>query len=219
MLNHTLYINLRERTDRLQHIRDEFEKVGIENAIRIDAIKNEKGAIGCTLSHIRALMYARQQQWEHVFVCEDDITFLQPDILREKLNIFFNSHHTDKWDVLIIGGNNCPPYTIVEDYCCKVENCQTTTGYIVKRHYYDTLIENFTESVNHLIREPQKSQKYALDIYWKRLQQRDIWYMILPLTVSQYENYSDIERKTTNYGWLMLDMEKKWLLGNGTRQP
>jgi hypothetical protein len=35
----------------------------------------------------------------------------------------------------------------------------------------------------------------------------------LPLSVIQYENYSDIERKSTNYSWLMLDMEKRWLRG------
>jgi hypothetical protein len=108
---------------------------------------------------------------------------------------------------------------MIEDYCCKVSNCQTTTGYIVKRHYYDTLIANFRESVRNLMREPQNGQLYALDIYWKRLQQTNEWYMILPPTVTQYENYSDIERKNTNYNWLMLDIEKKWLSTGNRRFP
>ena len=34
---------------------------------------------------------------------------------------------------------------------------------------------------------------------------------IYPLTVTQYENYSDIEEGITNYNHLMLDAEKKWL--------
>jgi glycosyl transferase family 25 len=211
MFTNTLYINLRERTDRLAHVVAELQKMGIENATRIEAIKNVNGAIGCSLSHIRSLMYAREKGWEHVFICEDDITFLQPDVLQSSLNKFVGSTIANHWDVLIIGGNNCPPYTMIEDYCCKVSNCQTTTGYIVKRHYYDTLIANFRESVRNLMREPQNGQLYALDIYWKRLQQTDEWYMILPPTVTQYENYSDIERKNTNYNWLMLDIEKKWL--------
>jgi predicted RNA-binding protein len=61
------------------------------------------------------------------------------------------------------------------------------------------------------MREPNNTRQYALDIYWKSLQKKDNWFMILPPTVSQYENYSDIEKKNTNYHWLMLDIEKKWL--------
>ena len=33
-------------------------------------------------------------------------------------------------------------------------------------------------------------------------------------TVTQYENFSDIEDRNTNYNHLMLDMEKKWLFQN-----
>ena len=39
---------------------------------------------------------------------------------------------------------------------------------------------------------------------------QDFWYMIIPLTVTQYENYSDIEEQERNYNHLMLDMEKEW---------
>jgi hypothetical protein len=35
--------------------------------------------------------------------------------------------------------------------------------------------------------------------------------MILPLTVIQRKDYSDIENKVVDYSWLMLDLEKKWL--------
>jgi glycosyl transferase family 25 len=205
----TLFINLNERTDRLQHIQEEFKKIGITNAIRIEAIKMDIGAIGCGLSHIKSLNYAKQMNFETCFICEDDITFLKENILIENTERFFNK--SLQWDVVVIGGNNCPPYQIIDDSCCKISNCQTTTGYIVKKHYYDTLIENFTQSVYHLMREPNNTRQYALDIYWKSLQKKDNWFMILPPTVSQYENYSDIEKKNTNYHWLMLDIEKKWL--------
>ena len=33
---------------------------------------------------------------------------------------------------MIVGGNNVPPYHAVTDYCIRILNCQTTTGYIVK---------------------------------------------------------------------------------------
>ena len=54
-------------------------------------------------------------------------------------------------------------------------------------------------------------KQYAIDIHWKRLQMQYFWYMIIPTTVTQYENYSDIEMRDTNYDHLLLDMDKKWL--------
>ncbi len=36
--------------------------------------------------------------------------------------------------------------------------------------------------------------------------------MITPPTVTQYENYSDIEECSANYDFLMLDMEKTWYI-------
>jgi hypothetical protein len=114
--------------------------------------------------------------------------------------------------MLIIGGNNVPPYQKVNDYCVRVLNCQTTTGYIIKNTYYETLLANFKESSQQLMKNQteQGKKQFALDIYWKRLQIQDFWYMIIPPTVTQYENYSDIEERNTDYKHLMLDMDKEW---------
>ena len=59
---------------------------------------------------------------------------------------------------------------------------------------------------------------YSLDIYWKKMQMQYYWYMITPATVTQYENYSDIEQRQTNYDHLMLDMEKEWLIKQQQKQ-
>jgi hypothetical protein len=115
------------------------------------------------------------------------------------------------FDVLMLAGNNAPPFEKTNDYCVKVYNCRTTTGYLVKNHYYDTLINNFKEGLNGLIKNPTNKQKFAIDMYWNSLQQNDNWYLIIPLTVVQMESYSDIEKRNTNYKSLMTDLEKKWL--------
>jgi GR25 family glycosyltransferase involved in LPS biosynthesis len=209
LFKNTLFINLEQRTDRLEHVLAEFRKLRIQ-AERVNAVKTKLGAVGCTLSHIRCLELAKQRDYEYVFICEDDITFLQPFVLKKHLEIFAAQLDL-AWDVCIIGGNNVPPYQQINDFFVRVFNCQTTTGYIVKRHYYDTLIANFKDSARQLMRDPTNKQMYALDMYWKRLQQQDKWYMITPPTVTQYENYSDIEERTVNYDALMLDMNKAWL--------
>lgn len=210
LLKNTLFINLENRTDRLEHVNIELSKLGIKGE-RVNAVKTSLGAIGCTLSHVKCLELAKQRNYEYVFICEDDITFLDPKILLTNLKSFYEDEKIN-WDMLIIGGNNVPPYQKINDFCVRVFYCQTTTGYIVKKSYYDTLIKNFKESATLLMKTPTEEgkKKYALDIYWKRLQIQDFWFMIIPPTVTQYENYSDIECRNTDYTHLMLDMDKEW---------
>ena len=43
------------------------------------------------------------------------------------------------------------------------------------------------------------------------LQYKDQWYCLLPLTVIQYADYSDIEKKVVNYENMMLDLDKSGL--------
>lgn len=205
----TFLINLESRPDRLEHATNEFAKMG-QTFERINAIKMKTGSVGCTMSHIRCLELAKQRDLDHVFICEDDITFTDPDLLKENL-AKFNDNDEINWDLLIIGGNNVPPFQQVTPYCARVFYCQTTTGYVVKKHYYDTLLQNFKESAKHLMLNPANHQTYALDMYWKRLQRQDFWYMITPPTVTQYESYSDIENRVVNYEGMMLDMAKTWL--------
>ena len=210
LFTNTLFINLASRTDRLEHVISEFGKFGLTPE-RVDAVKMASGAIGCTLSHIKCLEIAKARNLEHVFICEDDITFLKPELLRENLTKFYNNK-TIQWDVLTIGGNNCPPFQVITDYCSRIFNCQTTTGYIVKQNMYDVLLDNFKTGLNLLLKDPQNKREYAIDMYWKRLQTQYFWYIITPLTTTQYENYSDVEQQNVDYSHLMLDMEKEWLM-------
>lgn len=208
IFEHTLFINLDHRTDRLEHATSEFAKMGI-TAERVQAIQAKSGAIGCTLSHIKCLELAKKRGYKQVFICEDDIIFTDPESFQQNLAKFLANEEI-RWDLLIIGGNNVPPFQQLYEYCARVFSCQTTTGYVVKQEYYDTLIHNFKEGLGHLIKNSSNRRMFAIDMYWKRLQMEDFWYMITPPTVSQYDNYSDIEKRHTQYSGLLLDMEKQW---------
>ena len=59
------------------------------------------------------------------------------------------------------------------------------------------------------MKTPKKHDLFAIDKYWFRLQERDRWYLIIPLTVTQREDYSDIEKRMTNYSRVMLDLDKE----------
>ena len=210
---HVLYINLDYRTDRKEHITKELAKIGVSpaNIERFNAIKMANGAIGCTMSHIKCLELAKEKGWEHAMICEDDAVFSQPSVLISSMQKFMESTLKLSWDMLLIGANNVPPYEKIGDFCIRISNAQTTTCYMVSCNYYDTLIRNFRESVMKFMRDPTNKRELALDIYWKRLQPADKWYMLIPPTVYQKEDYSDIEGRTVDYRNLMLDLDKPWL--------
>jgi GR25 family glycosyltransferase involved in LPS biosynthesis len=209
-IKHTLYINLPKRVDRKEHVEKELSKIGVPFE-RFNAIKLPNGALGCSMSHLKCLQIAKEKSWSHVFICEDDIQFLDSDLFKKQLDTFLKSH-TNDWDVLLVAGNNMPPYIPIDESCVQVKQCQTTTGYIVKQHYYDTLIENFKLGIQCLMREPHKHALYAIDKYWFFLQQRDRWFLIIPLTVVQRTDYSDIEKRMVNYKRIMTDLDKQHLI-------
>lgn len=210
-IKHIWYINLESRPDRKSHVEKQLSILGL-HAERFNAIKMANGAIGCSLSHLKCIEMAKKNNWDHILIMEDDIKFLEPDLFKQQFNKFLKN--CKDFDVCLISGNNVPPYKVVDDYCVKVTKCQTTTGYLVKSHYYDALIENYKHGIERLIREPHNHFLYAIDKNWFWLQMKDNWYLITPLTVVQRADYSDIEKRPTDYGYAMRDLDKKYLQQN-----
>jgi GR25 family glycosyltransferase involved in LPS biosynthesis len=208
-IKHAFYINLDYRTDRREHIEKELSKIGI-NATRFNAVKLNNGAIGCSMSHLKCLEFARDNNYDHILIVEDDTTFLDALVFQTQFNNFLKNSQ-NRWDVVLLAGNNVPPYKRIDNTCIKVTSCQTTTAYLVNGHYLNTLIQNIREGMNKLLRQPENKFHYAIDKYWFSLQRKDNWYLITPLTVVQREDYSDIENKNTNYKHLMIDLDKEFL--------
>ena len=178
LFKNTHFINLEHRLDRLVHVKKELAKINVVGN-RFNAIKLANGAVGCSMSHLKCLELAKQNGSSYVFVCEDDIQFLDPELFLKNLGSFCKTVNAE-WDV-------------------------------VQQHYYDTLIANYREGITKLLSDPTNKREYAIDMYWKRLQANDRWYMIVPPTVVQMEGFSDVEGRETNYKHLMTDMNKEWL--------
>jgi len=207
-IKYVFYINLDNRPDRKIHIENELHNLGINpTAIRrFRAIEMAEGAIGCSLSHLRCIQHAKNENLPYIMVVEDDFKIL--DVT--KFSIQFDKllqTHTD-WDVVLLAGNNVGPYTILSDCAVKINQCQTTTGYLVKREYYDTLIENFTTGLRMLMKTPNLHIHFAIDRYWFNLQSKDNWLLVYPLYGTQCSNYSNIEKRYTNYDGVMLVLDK-----------
>ena len=207
-IKHVVYINLNNRPDRKIQIESELYSMEISHSAirRFSAIELQDGALGCSLSHLKCIQQAKMDNLPHIMVVEDDLKIT--DI--NKFNVQFDKllQTNSDWDVVILAGNNVGPYKILSDSAVKISKCQTTTGYLVKSTYYDTLIENFKNGINLLMSNPTKRILYAIDKFWFSLQSRDNWLIVYPLLATQRPNYSNIERKYTNYDFLMLVLDK-----------
>ena len=94
----TLYINVKERTDRVDHMEKEFRNwpVPVE---RVDAVKLSPGWKGCTQSHRKVIQIAKERGYPWVLYLEDDCK-LTPDALRrfqQMLPLLWATK--DKWDI------------------------------------------------------------------------------------------------------------------------
>jgi glycosyl transferase family 25 len=168
------------------------------------------GAIGCSMSHLKLLQEASNKKLDHLLIVEDDITFLDPELFKTQINKFFTIHGNN-WDVILLAGNNMPPYKNIDDTCIKVSRCQTTPGYLVNGHYIKVLMQNVKMGLTNLLNRPNDHSLFAIDKFWFVLQESSKWYLIIPPTVVQREDYSDIEKRVTNYTQYMQDLDKEEL--------
>lgn len=213
-IRHIRYINLETRPDRRTHVEAQLTAVGFGDRMeRQQAVPMAVGAIGCTMSHLQALQHAKSSGWDHILVVEDGISFTDPKLFQEQLAKFLLLHGND-FQILLLGANNFLPYKPVDSTCVQVTHALTTTGYLVRSSYFDTLIANMQEGLAKLIVEPTNG-KFAVDKYWRLLQRKHVWYLLVPLTVVQAESFSNIENAVANYGHLMLLLDKQSVEGAG----
>ena len=196
------YINLDCRPDRDTLCKDQLSQIGIDSPKRFSGFKTTDGIVGCGMSHLTILKDAKAKKFPYILICEDDIVFGSSKILKTKIDKLQN----DEWDMLLLGGNMFHPWSDHSEDAYRIHKCFTTTAYIIREHYYDTLINCWQEALEKLVKT--KNRNYSLDVAWFPLQQRDTWLLVKPLQVHQRAGYSDIENKNTDYKDLMLSLKK-----------
>jgi glycosyl transferase, family 25 len=192
------YINLRDRPDRDILCKDQLRQIGISKPKRFNAFKTKSGIIGCGMSHLSVLQDAKTNNYPYILILEDDVVFKDHYKMLEKID----NLKDDDWDVLLLGGNMFAPYSIHSEDAYRIHKCFCATAYIVRQHYYDTLINTWQSNLQKLVKTGNRD--YCLDVCWFPLQQRDKWLLIRPLQVYQRPDKSDIENKFVDYRHLML---------------
>ena len=193
-MNQHFYINLENRPERNGLTISELRKLGIKKPNRFNAITHEIPLVGCAMSHIGCIEKAKELNWDYVIIFEDDIKIESKKKCIEK----FNKYIKTDFDVLYLGcWNYLPPQKINEDLA-KVVRGSCLHAYIVKSHYYDTLINHLKESIELKIKEPENNN-YNNDEYIHTLQQKDNWYCILPIHITQRDGWSDNFKEIRNF--------------------
>lgn len=187
-MEYHFYINLQSRPDKRENVEKQLKSLGIEHPNRFDAIYDSFGPLGATKSHCEVVKMARSRGWPYVYVFEDDVVFLDPLRLQKQLTETIN--RVRKWDVLILGGNNYPPYKRIDEQLVKVTNLQVSIAYIVHADHYDTFISHLEKGIE-LLEKTRMTELYIIDIWWKKLQKDYDYFLITPLTVTQDGGYSD----------------------------
>ena len=113
------YINLERDTLRNEQMVSQFQKYGITNYERVDAIAfaelpgKEKyrnfikhdpkyllGSLSCKASHIKCVELAKERNYKRILILEDDVICLQdPNVL-----LAHNQAVLNDWDMLYFGG-------------------------------------------------------------------------------------------------------------------
>lgn len=203
------YINCNHRVDRKQHLDGELDKLrAIVPELMVVCIEATylpaNGALGCGLSHIKTLEHIIASNEEFAIILEDDFTFRDGGAFDMKEKVEFLMTGLIEWDTCLLAGNikKHEPVTGM-DFYHHIEHAYTTTGYVVRRDYISRLIQTFIEACEGLVRVGPQVHEYCIDTMWQRLQSLDNWICCWPLVGYQYPNYSDIEKRETDYVGLM----------------
>jgi len=192
-MNQHFYINLEHRKERDIITKQELKKLGIKKPNRFNAITHEIPLVGCALSHIACIEKAKELGWDYVIVFEDDIKIEGKNSLMQKFNKFIKYD----FDILYLGCWNYVKPQQVENDLARVIKGVCNHAYIVKQHYYDTFLQNLKEGIEWKLKEDLPENN--IDEYHYVLQQKDRWYCITPIHITQRNGWSDNFNEVRNF--------------------
>lgn len=190
-----VYINLPHRKDRYSHMESELKRIGLHSFERFSAIKRNNGALGCALSHLSVLESWDTDKYPYLLVSEDDIRF---EVSNEELLEYTSEFINDSLlDILCIGNFTNDNY-YYSDLFCTSNNIQTTSCYLIKKHMKEPLIGSIKTSIM-LLENEIDDQFAAIDVTWKRLQNKYNFAIPIRGIVVQIASFSDIRKGFVNY--------------------
>lgn len=178
------YINLSTSIERREHIENLCLKHDIQNLERFEALTDEMIQFSCTKSHMEIFKESLNNDYDIIFIAEDDIDI--NDICYYPLkneNIFFNDViknikkdlDTVKWDVVLFGCNPKSTIIPVTENLGIIDNSTGAWAYLIKKNAYKFIIDNLNYKKDYL----------AIDDFLPRLNDHGFTTLTtIPLTIN-----------------------------------
>ncbi len=214
---HFSFVNLDHRPDRLEHMKAQLSRVGIEaertrgilpheipkDTKAYDKMLNRtKGAAGCHLAQM-SIMKEALKLGKSAFVMEDDLVFCQD--FRERMSYIQNFLNTTDWDVMWLGGtvhiNPSEWHTGRNPDLQGIEfagrDAELTSDKRIIRTYGAFCTYAYIVNVNSLekvigLLEENVHRSMGIDWLFIYLQNQLKTFMFMPGCVKQLDNQSDI---------------------------
>jgi hypothetical protein len=177
----------------------------VTEVVRIPAVKHAVGAIGCGLSHCKALQKILESGDDGGIVMEDDFTF-SPRMVPMLAEYLRDGKPPGGADVFLLTANLRQQEPFHKEFI-RVYRSFTTAGYWVTRQAAEALLRLWECATSmHSISAVQPDPKYCIDVAWWTLMCPDSPFRFLALTPLigqigfQRPGYSDIERRHVQYG-------------------
>lgn len=174
------YINLDTRKDRRKHIetliRDYFDP-SLSKSVRIPGIiydgefvdnnTSNRGAIGCSLSHIEALKQALCDNSQNVLILEDDFAF---NISKERLDYLLNSffEKIEHYNLLLLNTYWANYHNTNHADIFKINNSVCAGAYIICQQFLPTFLSD-VQKATELLKAGNRGEG-CIDEMWKKYQ-------------------------------------------------
>jgi GR25 family glycosyltransferase involved in LPS biosynthesis len=194
LFNNTLVLSLEHRLDRRIKVQEEIRKLPIKYNFYFGINGHEAnndtsllpGENGIKLSHINILTHAINQNWESVFIFEDDVVFSD-----NIMNTLEKNLHNINCDLFYLGGHHRGQLHHIQNEIYQTFDTYTTHAMWIKKTLFQEAIDTFN-----IYKNQQLDNCYAI------LQKKHKTFTIYPNVAWQSNDYSDIQNKFINYDWL-----------------
>lgn len=177
-------INLPERVDRLKQIESELKWLFFDtNHFVISGIKDPHVHKGIALSHQMCVQLAKDNQFPHVIIMEDDCIFQAKEHTREYVYKAIDNLPED-WDILLGGIYETKQLHTYNEYWSRTDEFCALHFYIVKNTAYDKILD--FDGSQHIDRA--MVTKIGLNCY-----------VTNKLFATQSNGYSDNAKQKVNY--------------------
>ena len=200
-------INLDSRPDKWELCVEEFKKYNILDLVeKVSVVYNKNGYYGCTMSHIKCMELAKQNNYKKILILEDDFEFLtyvwkkgrfidsDPAFYVERA---LNQLKSVDWDMLYFSYNielhqDFIFYKEISDNLFQSTSQLTTAGYGITDKAYNFILEC----------DPLHKCK-AIDVFYARyLSHKFKCLNIKPIVIGQRPIFSDLRGRVVNDKWI-----------------